>query len=51
MRYPFTVCAKLTGSEFGRLEEIAARWGCTRSEAIRRLIEDVRETDIYLGSP
>ena len=41
----------LTQDQYARLDEIATRWACSRSEVVRRLISDVRETEIYLGSP
>ena len=48
--YPFTVSAKPTEDDHERLSHIARRWDCTRSEVVRRLIRDIRETEIYLGT-
>lgn len=41
----------LTEDQHARLDEIATRWVCSRSEVVGRLISEVRETEVYLGSP
>ena len=41
----------LAEDQYARLDEIATRWACSRSEVVGRLISEVRETEVYLGMP
>ena len=46
-----TLVARVTVAQHRRLMDIARRWQCSRDEALRRIIDDVREVDVCLGQP